>query len=347
MPFTEIIEDRNLHKVAWKLLDLLRTPKGAKYRLEESGRMLTDLNERSETLSVVTNAAHEMYTDYVSSSSIISLYYMAFKLIQALIIATSPTIFSLGQLQNSSKYGHGIKMQLQDNKHFPKGIDFWYTRNGMFADFMRLRGWNDTLIREERNNEVDRLLEAHNVARLEASNIFNVGDLLVRIPELRMYLFELQVGKPHYFHTGQGAGINDPGAEIYEDAMEWQHYNLLAIKRFIHQFNRPTAGYNEHIGNMLKFSPEYEKVFYYQKQVEIPLYNYWIVKLGEIDDILAIYFTLLYIFSILARYFPLEWSRMTSGKNSVLPLIDAFSEYALNGITTWVCNGIFGRMAVA
>lgn len=344
----EIKETRELHKGAWKFLNLLTTPNGAKYRLQESGRSLGSIKERANTLSVVVNAAREAYEDYLYSRSIISLYYMSFKLIQALLVSTSPTIFNLQQLQNSSRFGHGIKMNLQDGRHFPKGVNFWYTKTGMFSDVIRTCEWDDTFIKPDSQNEVDKLLKKNDKAILEESHIYNASNLLNRIPELRTYLFELNIGKPYYFRTSQGeAGIANPGAYVNIDTEEWRHNSLPSIKRFLNRFNRPEAAYNERMANLLKFSPFPGKVFHYQVQIETPLYNYWVIKLETIDNMLAIHFTLLYILSILARYYPLEWSRMTSGKQSNFPLIDAFSEYTLNGITTWVCNKIFGKMIVA
>lgn len=336
----------DLHKVAWRYLNLLRTPKGARYRLEDSGRSLILTNERSETLSIVTNAAFEAYEDYQTSQSIISLYYMCFKLIQALLVATSPRTSGLSQLQNSSKQGHGIKMYLKDSKHFPRGISFWYQRGGMFSDLIKSKGWGNSIVKKDKQSEIEKLIENNDEETLTTNNIFNVSDLITRIPELKIYLYELRVGKPLYFRTSQGEGINDPGAEIYFEDEEWRNYNLSTIKRFVSQYNRPTAGYNETMAEMHKFSPRSEVVFHYSGDIEIPLYNYWVVKLGNVNNMLAIYFTLLYILSILVRYYPQEWSRMTMGENSIYPLVNAFSELSLNGISTWICNEIFGQKVV-
>lgn len=303
-------------------------------------------------MATLIRSAHEEYESYQTSNSVISLYYASFKLIQALIVSISRTKTSLEDIQNSSRYGHGVKMDLKNRGHFPSGVYFWYTPNGMMSDLLEERELSSSIFQGP-NRRRDQIIRTTNFQNLIDHNIFRVNDLLRRIPELDSYIGDLRVGVPLYLNTGQPENVTEPAGTAYSQHEAFSKYKRSTIKRELAKYrDRASVIYTDE-NSHYEIGLLQDKVSYYKGRLRYisdwPAghpESYWIIKMGEIGDMLIIYFSLLYILSIIIRYYPAEWSKMISDNSSLLPLIEAFKQLSLNAIPAWICDEIYGKQVI-
>jgi hypothetical protein len=270
-------------------------------------------------------------------SRIVADYYGCMWLASAVLVADPTTKYDLAELEERTRFGHGLGNMVDDAKSFPDNELVLVKQSGFFPSYLRHSGvTKEQLAAAQPKNQ--RASAWNELDEEDKQRAVSLSDLIARVPEIREHFIDV-TGKLalsfHIFHAGRNGqedserlwaevdperksppkreirstwvGVGDPGvplehAKKYGPPLaDWQSYTDGATHStyWCGLLEHPDA---EHW---------HEKLALHKSAM---CGTSWIAPIaGSIDDVLALHFMILYGLSILARYRPRRWREVTEG----------------------------------
>lgn len=323
--FSSKIQSENPIKQIWSRIKQLKSKDLAKIvileRLKNEGLTLTEfeINTKSEGLSYCIQNA----TDYFDvalkqnlNQRIVSFYYGGIALAQAEMLASPSGPKSLEEVENMTKYGHGLFTfdSVNDNKF--EGFITGVLSNGFYKKWVEFLGCDVTQFlskKPKKKEEID----------LSKNELITLIELFSRIPELED-LYNMVTDSPcNWLYIGHSDFANG----IYERNSNKTYVNLNDVSgnktiddiaELTEPFSQIEYVDSERPGVHFKTLVTHDAKYWYQnvtihsspftgKTVLFPIFK-------SVKEYRAICVAILYSLSILVRYRPSIWRTVEAGE---------------------------------
>jgi len=313
----------------WDRIDILTTFNGVKKELESKCQTLqiqiTEelLQKKSKGVAFCIRSASDLFKQSSSKNltpSLTLLYYGTYNLLSALLIGDVSNQLTLENIENFSKNGgHGLKTIYKPNAENLEDNEFIYCcNNGFYKELLQNLGFKLASIVMSKNYS-----KFADIPQDETHKLISLKDLLSRIPELKNIYLEIFKEQPNYLNYfakkmyGTNEGLFEVSVSEFQNSdyiIDTQINSILDLpKEYIFEYRKenPQSTLIEEwrcekiLGSHLSQKPKYHSPI---------AINCTIKPLLTIDEILLLYFKLLYVLSIWTRYRPNLWREINEGK---------------------------------
>lgn len=285
------------------------------------------------------------------NSKVLSRYYFMLQLTIAEQVASVVNIDGLREIQRHTENGHGLKTFLIPNGKVPEELLIYATQGGHFNSYGKFLGWDMKKCTQDKG-----IKKYEDITPEVRAKMITLSQLFRTIPELRTVIEEYLDEAPLSLHVGHSQSNMITQSEFNEMFIKTHHrlptledsqkldkttdvgiYTesskidipyLESLGMPLHSFRSYSdtvsktdtiIGSISHPGNMpwWKLFPTYSSQYVPTSFVK-PIW-------GERYHSVAVNYALLYALSIIVRYMPDVWYRITSGEdNHIGSLIDYY-----------------------
>lgn len=304
-------------------------------RAERSGTTVDGavIDAKATALTHCLRSAREYLepTPSAWTTRVVGDYYGCLWLVSAEMVADPTSKYDLDQLEATTKFGHGLTNIDDEAQPFPRGQLVSVLGSGLFASYLKFSG----LTKEERKSLLPSKARPRLVSDLDVEDrakLVSLADLFARVPEVGDIYQEI-MGRPaycfHVFHSDRN--MSERSRRMREKLSPAQkpgtwvgvRSSATLAEEFLRDHGPPLADWNQYAmldGESPTWTgwldhPEGEYWYKHLSLYKSPMTGTtWTEPLlGVISDPMAIHYMLLYTLSILTRYRPKLWRRISEG----------------------------------
>lgn len=341
----------NPDEIVFLRLNRLRSPRLCENLLrdklnENPNPAITDeiLQKKAVGLASVIESALGYWQSSSQSlnSRTLSRYYFMLQLTIAEQVASVSNTDGLAEIQKHTEHGHGLKTYLVSNDKFPNNLLVYATQGGHFNSYGKFIGWEMKKWTQERS-----IRKPGDLTDEVRSKMLSLGDLFRTIPELRTVIEEYLAEPPLSLHIGHSESNMIAESErarqfisthlkmpTSEDMRTKEKTTDVAI---FTKSSRIDVPYLQTLGMPLTNFRTYKYVRSVDEMIigsithpgedlwwdHFPHYSSRYVPTSYVKPVwgeryhsIAVNYMLLYSLSIIVRYMPDLWYRITSGEDN-------------------------------
>ena len=338
--FTSHIQSENPIKQIWSRIKQFKTKGLAKklvverYTAAASPYSAENIETKAEGLAFCIQNGCD-YFEAVSKQKlnqrIVSLYYGAIAFASAEMLASPVGPLSLNEVENMTKFGHGLYTLDSIEKNSFEGFVVGVLSNGFYKEWVKFLGADVSSFpasKPKKPEDID----------LSKKEVTTLIELFSRIPELED-LFMLVTKSPtnwwnFIFDLEANRRFGNKNSELRETYVSITDISCSKSKEDLASLSLPL--------DQIEYQVSKHPGLHFKALIKHPEENYWfgvlkqhrspftrssviIPVFGSVSEYRAICVALLYALSILVRYRPSIWREVISGKHeNYLALIEEF-----------------------
>ena len=331
----ERLVGQNIDEMIWLRLNRLKSVGLCRKILKKRNEKLRAPldNEIIEKKAIGMSSAIESAIGYLDgqttnlNSRILSRYYELLQMTIAEQVSAVDNDKDLEKIQKYTELGHGISTIQDPNGEFPNNYYIYILNSGYFYSYAKHLGYRRAIRDIAFQQKIKKFEDLDDE---DKAKLIPLTSLFRRISELRPIVYEYLDQNPLTFHIVHSP-LNEPQvvaenkvtklglfpengkiSDYGHDSFNWP-FEIIEIteKQFKVEFTHPNEGYWHEYLNIYKSD-------YCGSSYIIPL-------LGKIEDPILINLLLMYSLSIIVRYQPNLWYRISQGDlNHIGSLIDYY-----------------------
>ena len=227
---------------------------------------------------------------------------------KALLLSSTNNKITLDVIEKYTQYGHGLATITSNKDIFPLAEKIMVLNNGFLTQFLRANGYDVSRIEVSK-----RYSSMEGVNESDMNKIFNVKDMIARVPELKGIYIELFQEHPEYitfncssYHDIQNVEISFP---LYKNSKYLTHEKIREILGW-----PSTIAFTSDEKIIKTEKMQNRSLIENKKLYESTMSDDCYVRpLLGIDDVLLFNFIILYSLSIWVRYRPALWRDICEG----------------------------------